>query len=111
MTEQFRHGDDVDKGIIMGVGFQFILLHDNTILYADKNHVQQPLEEMSIKARLGHQYFVLMDPSNGQLKRRKMAEKFWHTGTKKWFQSTPKNLEDAMLLLHLLLMGKDKITS
>jgi hypothetical protein len=76
MSEQFRLGNDIDKGTIARVDCQFTPLHDDAILYADENHVQQTIggngHTSSFSSR---QYFVSMDPCNGRLKKKKNGGK------------------------------------
>jgi hypothetical protein len=66
MTEQFWLGDIIDKDNITRVGCQFTSLHDDAIIYANKNHVQQTIGGSGHTSSFSsHQYFASMDPSNG----------------------------------------------
>jgi hypothetical protein len=66
MIEQFGLGDEIDKGNITRVGCQFMPLHDDAILYADHNHVQQIIGgNCHTSSFSSSQYVVSIDPSNG----------------------------------------------
>jgi hypothetical protein len=76
MTEQFRLGDEVDKGNLKSADCLFVPLHDDAILFADENHVQQTIGGSGHTSTFSsRQYFVAMDPSNGRLKRKKEGGK------------------------------------